>query len=83
MTPYLIIAIRFLLGLILMILSFRAFLKTKASAMFYLALGFSLIAVGNLFSAIYYINDVRMDRLLANIFDILGLIALIIAVEKS
>lgn len=83
MTPYLIIAIRFLLGLILMILSFRAFLKTKVSAMFYLALGFSLIAVGNLFSAIYYINDVRMDRLLANIFDILGLIALIIAVEKS
>ncbi|MCZ7358034.1 MAG: hypothetical protein O8C66_06000 [Candidatus Methanoperedens sp.] len=58
-------------------------MKTKASAMFYLALGFSLIAVGNLFSAIYYINDVRMDRLLANIFDILGLIALIIAVEKS
>ncbi len=80
---YLTIAVRFLLGLILMILSFRAFLKTRASAMFYLTMGFTLITVGNLFSTIYYINDLRMDRFLANIFDILGLIALIIAVEKS
>jgi hypothetical protein len=83
MTPYLIIAVRFLLGFILMILSFRAFWKTKATAMFYLTMGFALIAVGNLFSAIYYIDDEGMDRLLANIFDILGLIALIIAVERS
>jgi hypothetical protein len=71
------------LGFILMILSFRAFLKTRASAMLYLTMGFTLMTVGNLFSAIYYINDLRMDRFLANIFDILGLISLIIAVGKS
>lgn len=77
------IAVRFLLGFTLMILSLRAFLKTKATAMFYLSMGFAFIAVGNLISAIYYINDLHMDRFFANIFDIIGLIALIIAVKKS
>jgi len=40
-------------------------------------------AIGNLFSTIYYVDDIRMDKLLANIFDILGLIALIIAVMEK
>ena len=61
----------------------RAFLKTRTSDMFYLTMGFALITIGNLFSTIYYVDDVRMDKLLANVFDILGLIALIIAVRKS
>ncbi len=51
--------------------------------MLYLTTGFALITIGNLFSTIYYVDDVRMDKLLANIFDILGMIALIIAVRKS
>jgi uncharacterized membrane protein len=76
-------ASRFLVGLILIIIAMRAFLKTRTSDMFYLTLGFALITIGNLFSTIYYVDDVRMDKLLANVFDILGLIALIIAVRKS
>ncbi len=75
--------IRFIVGLILIILSLRAFYKTRIPAMFYLTLGFSLITIGNLFSAIYFNSDMRMDNLLSDIFDILGLIALIIAVKKS
>lgn len=76
-------AIRFFVGLILIIIALRAYLKTKTSDMFYLTMGFALITIGNLFSTIYYVDDVRMDKLLANVFDILGLIALIIAVRKS
>jgi uncharacterized membrane protein len=76
-------AVRFLVGLILVIIAMRAYLKTRTSDMFYLAAGFTLITIGNLFSTIYYVDDIRMDKLLANIFDILGLIALIIAVRKS
>jgi hypothetical protein len=70
-------------GLILMILSLRGYLKTRATSMIYLIVGFSLITVGDLFSAIYYIDDLRMYKLLSQGSDLLGLIALIIAVEKS
>jgi uncharacterized membrane protein len=76
-------AVRFFVGLILVIIAMRAYLKTRTSDMFYLTAGFILITIGNLFSTIYYVDDIRMDKLLANIFDILGLIALIIAVRKS
>ncbi|MCE8424693.1 MAG: hypothetical protein J5U17_02820 [Candidatus Methanoperedens sp.] len=76
-------AARFFVGLILIIIAMRAFLKTRTSDMFYLTTGFTLITIGNLFSTIYYVDDMRMDKLLANVFDILGLIALIIAIRKS
>ena len=76
-------AVRFFVGLILVIIAVRAFLKTRTSDMLFLTLGFTLITIGNLFSTIYYVDDARMDKLLANVFDILGLIALIIAVRKS
>ncbi|VVB97479.1 Uncharacterised protein [uncultured archaeon] len=79
----LISATRFFLGLILTTIALQAFLKTKTSNMLYLTTGFALITIGNLFSTIYYVDDVRMDKLLANIFDIIGLIALIIAIKKS
>ncbi len=75
--------VRFLAGFVLVIYSLRAFLKTKTSDMLFLTIGFALITIGNLFSTIYYVDDVRMDKLIANVFDILGLIALIIAVKKS
>lgn len=76
-------AVRFFVGLILVIIAMRAYSRTKTSDMFYLTMGFALITIGNLFSTIYYVDDVRMDKLLANVFDILGLIALIIAIRKS
>jgi uncharacterized membrane protein len=76
-------AVRFFVGLILVIIAMRAYLKTRTSDMLYLTAGFTLITIGNLFSTIYYVDDIRMDKLLSNIFDILGLIALIIAVRKS
>ncbi len=76
-------AVRFLVGIILTIIALRAFLGTRNSAMLYLTTGFALITVGNLFSTLYYVDDLRMDKLLSNFFDIIGLIALIIAIKKS
>ncbi len=75
--------VRFLAGLILTIMALRAFLGTRNSAMLYLTTGFALITAGNLFSSLYYIEDLRMDKLLSNLFDILGLMTLIIAIIKS
>jgi len=76
-------AVRFFVGLVLIIIALRAYLRTRTSDMLYLTIGFAFITIGSLFSTIYYFDDVRMDKLLANVFDILGLIALIIAVRKS
>ncbi len=76
-------SVRFLVGIILTIIALRAFLGTRNSAMLYLTAGFALITVGNLFSTLYYVDDLRMDKLFSNIFDIIGLIALIIAIKKS
>ncbi len=76
-------AVRFLVGIILTLIALRAFLGTRNSAMLYLTIGFALITVGNLFSTLYYVDDLRMDKLLSNIFDIIGLLALIMAIKKS
>jgi hypothetical protein len=65
-----------------MILSYRAFSKTKDTAMLYLTLGFTLMTIGDLVSAIYYIEDLHMYKIVSQTFDILGFVALIIAVEK-
>ncbi len=83
MISYIINAVRFVVGLILTAIAIQAFFKTRASGMFFLALGFSLITMGNLLSAIYYVNNAEMDNLFSDIFDVFGLIALIIAVKKS
>ncbi len=76
-------ALRFIVGFVLVVIALRAFLKIRTSDMLYLVMGFTLITAGDIFSALYYINDVRMENLLSNVFDIFGLIALIIAVKKG
>jgi len=47
------------------------------SAVHFLA-GFILMAL----SAIYYIGDLHMYKIVSQVFDIFGLVALVIAVEK-
>jgi hypothetical protein len=78
-----VIIVRFLLGIFLTIMALRAFLGTRNSAMLYLTTGFALITVGSLFSTLYRIEDLRIDKLLSNLFDIFAMIALIISIKKS
>ncbi|KCZ70819.1 hypothetical protein ANME2D_02844 [Candidatus Methanoperedens nitroreducens] len=75
--------IRFSIGFILLALAMRAFLKTRLPAMLYLTIGFALLTVGHLLADIYFFNSVDMARLFSEVFDILGLMALIIAIKKS
>jgi hypothetical protein len=51
--------------------------------MLFLVLGFSSLTLGDFFSAIYFTNNVYLDNLISDAFDIPGFIALIIAVGKS
>jgi hypothetical protein len=78
-----IIFVRFLLAVTLTIIALRAFLGTRNYSMLYLTVGFALIMVGSLFSTLYRIEDLRMERLMSNVFDVFALIALIIAIKKS
>ncbi len=75
--------IRFSIGFILLALAMRAFLKTGLPAMLYLTIGFGLLTIGHLFADIYFFNSADMAKLFSEVFDILGLMALIIAVKKS
>ncbi len=75
--------IRFVVGLTLMAMALRAFLKTRTFSMFYLTLGFTLLTLGNAFSAVFYIHNVFIDNLLSDTFDIFGMITLIIAVRTT
>ncbi|VVB96877.1 Uncharacterised protein [uncultured archaeon] len=78
-----VIIVRFLLAITLTIIALRAYLGTRNYSMLYLTVGFALITVGSLFSTLYRIGDLRIERLLSNVFDIFALIALIIAIKKS
>ncbi len=83
MISYLFNAIHFIVGFILIIVALKSFLKTRNFAMFYVTLGFSLLTIGDAFSAIIYINNVYMDNLLSDVFDTFGMITLLIAVIKA
>ncbi len=81
---YLIIdAVHFIVSFILLTMAIRSFLKTRADAMLYLILGFGSITFGHLFLDIYFIDNIYSNKLYSEIFDIAGLILLILAVKKS
>src|SRR5574341_1909316 len=77
-------ALHFILSFILLFFSARAYMRTKHLSLFYLTLGFAIITIGHLWFEIYliYIGNIELERF-DEIFDILGLIAIIIAVKKS
>ncbi len=74
---------RFMMAIILAGIAMRAFLRTRSPAMFYITFGFTLMSVGNIFSAIYYLDNARMNDLLSDSFDILGMVALMVALKKG
>lgn len=75
--------IHFILGFILLAMAVRSYFKTRISAMFYLILGFFFLTFGHLFVDIYFFHDLYMNKIFSEVFDILGLLALIIAVKKT
>jgi hypothetical protein len=74
--------IHFIIGFILLYMAIRSYLKTRIPAILYLVLGFALITFGHLSLDIYFYYNIYINSLYSEIFDILGLSALIIAVKK-
>jgi len=74
--------IHFIVGFILLYMAIRSYLKTRIPAMLYLVLGFALITFGHLTLDIYFYYDRYIHSFYSEIFDIMGLSALIIAVKK-
>jgi len=79
---YILSVAHFILSSILLFIAVRAYLRTKLLSLFYLTLGFAIITFGHPLFEIFYYNDPEIWRF-DEIFDILGLIAFIIAVKKS
>lgn len=75
--------VRFIVSFVLLILAARSFLKTRIPAMLYLSIGFAFITFGHLISDIYFFDNAIKDKIYSELSDIIGLIALIIAVKKS
>lgn len=74
--------IRFLVSFILLFYAFRAYLRTKHISMLYLTIGFSFLTFGHLLTDIYFYYNADLHKLYSEIFDIMGLISLIIAIKK-
>ena len=74
--------IRFFVSFILLFYSFRAYIRTKHIAMLYLTIGFAFLTFGHLLADIYFFYSADKHNLYSEIFDIIGLIALIIAIHK-
>lgn len=75
--------IHFILSLTLLVVAIRSFLKTRIPAIFYLTLAFFLLTFGHLYTDIYFFHYLYLNKVASEIFDILGLTALIIAVIKG
>ncbi len=77
---YIIHFVHLILGLTLLALAIRSYLKARIPATFYLILAFFALGIGHIFADFYFYG--RGHELYSEIFDIIGLSALIIAVKK-
>lgn len=73
----------FILSFILLFFVVRAYLRERHTAIFYLALAFSLLAIGDFLFEIYYRYNKMEAWSIDKVFDILALIVFIIAVKKA
>ncbi len=77
---YAIHIVHLILALILLVLAIRSYLSTRVSAIFFLVVAFFAIGIGHIFADLYFYG--RGHELYSEIFDIIGLSALIVAVRK-
>ncbi len=75
--------IHFILSFILLFIVLRAYLREKHPAIFYLALAFGMLALGDVLFEIYFYSNKMEVWWIDKIFDILALIVFIIAVKKA
>ncbi len=69
-------------GFILLSMAVRSYLKTRISSMLYFILGFFFLTFSHLIADVYFFNDHLMYTVISEVFETLGLFALLIGVIK-
>lgn len=82
---YILLAAHLVVGFILVFYAAKAFKKTKYKPMLLLAIGFTLLVLGETLvdDAFGFLNNENLQQIIEESFEIAGFIVLIIAVKKS
>jgi len=82
---YILLAAHLIVGFILVFYATKAFKKTKYPPMLLLAIGFTLLVIGEavIEDAFSFLNNEGMQKIIEESFEIAGFIVLILAVKKS
>ena len=82
---YILLAAHLIVGFILVFYAAKAFKRTKYTPMMLLAIGFTLLVIGEtvIESAFSFLNNGDLQKIIEEGFEISGFIVLILAVKKS
>ena len=85
LTEYILLAAHLIVGFLLVFFSAKAFKRTKYKPMVLLAIGFTLLVLGETVVeyAFAFLQNENMQKIIEEGFEIAGFIVLIIAVKKS
>jgi len=84
-TNYILLVAHLVVGFILVFYAAKAFKKTKYKPMLLLAIGFTLLVLGETVvdDALWFLNNANLQQIIEESFEITGFIVLILAVKKS
>lgn len=84
-TDVVITAIHLVVGFILVFYAAKAYKKTKYPPMLLLVTGFTILILGETIveDALYFLNNNVIQEIIAEGFEIVGFVVLILAVKKS
>ncbi len=71
------------MGSILLAMAVKSFIRNRLSSTFFLLAAFTSITFGNLYADIYFPDSMDTNNIIGDVFNTIGLVALIIAVTKS
>ncbi len=85
LTEYILLAAHLIAGFLLVFFSAKAFKRTKYKPMILLAIGFTLLVLGETVVeyAFAFLQNESLQKIIEEGFEIAGFIVLIIAVKKS
>jgi hypothetical protein len=84
-TDAVITAIHVAVGFVLVYFAAKAYRKTKYPPMLYLVIGFTILVLGEtvIEDLFYFLQNNFLEELVAECFEIVGFVVLILAVKKS
>ncbi len=84
-TEYILLAAHLIVGFLLVFFSAKAFKRTKYKPMILLAIGFTLLVLGEtvIEYAFAFLQNDNLQKIIEEGFEIAGFVVLIIAVKKS